>query len=188
MWSAWRIVTDAADGAALLGLGTNLGDRTANLRAAITALGAVGRVERVSRVYESEPYGYVDQPRFLNMAVRLRTALAPDGLLRAVKEIEVRIGRAPTHRMGPRVIDIDILFYDDIQLDAPGLHIPHPGVMDRAFVIAPLLDLDIGLRHPASGELLAERVISLNDSSLVPLGAAADVLHIDPRDAGKFLI
>lgn len=184
MWSAWRTVTGAADGSALLGLGTNLGDRAANLRGAIAALGELGRVERVSRVYESEPYGYVDQPRFLNMAVKLRTALAPDGLLRALKEIEVRLGRKPTHHMGPRIIDIDILFYDDMQLDAPGLLIPHPGVMNRAFVIAPLLDLDIGLRHPASGELLADRVGALNDSSLVPLGPAAAVLRIDLRDAG----
>lgn len=184
MWSAWRIVTDAAEGAALLGLGTNLGDRAANLRAAIAALGGVGSVERISRVYESEPYGFVNQPRFLNMAVKLRTRLAPDGLLRAVKEIETRLGRAPTHRMGPRIIDIDILFYDDVQLDAPGLHIPHPGILDRAFVIAPLLDLDIGLTHPISGELLADRIITLNDSSLVPLGAAGDVLHMDPATPG----
>lgn len=179
MWSGWRIATGAAEGAALLGLGTNVGDRAANLRTAITALGAVGVVERVSRVYESEPYGYVDQPRFLNMAVLLRTQLPPEELLRAVKDLEVRIGRAPTHRMGPRVIDIDILFYDDVQIDTPTLRIPHPGVMDRAFVLAPLLDLDIGMRHAVSGELLAERVIALEDSSLVALGAAADVLHLD---------
>ncbi|HSK19673.1 MAG TPA: 2-amino-4-hydroxy-6-hydroxymethyldihydropteridine diphosphokinase [Longimicrobiales bacterium] len=163
----------------LLGLGTNLGDRMANLRAAIAGLRELGRVQAVSRVYESEPYGYVDQPRFLNMAVKLRTQIGPEALLPALKELELRIGRAPTHRMGPRVIDLDILFYDDVQLDSPDLRIPHPGVMDRAFVIAPLLDLDIGLRHPVSGELLAERVMALNDSSLVPLGAAADVLHID---------
>src|SRR5690606_38236808 len=150
MWSGWRIVTAGTERAALLGLGTNLGNRTANLRAAIAALGELGVVERLSRVYESEPYGYVDQPRFLNMAVLLRTPLEPAALLGEVKSIEERIGRAPTHRMGPRVIDIDILFYDDLELDTPALRIPHRGVMDRAFVLAPLLDLDIGLRHPAS--------------------------------------
>jgi 2-amino-4-hydroxy-6-hydroxymethyldihydropteridine diphosphokinase len=185
MWSGWRIVTAGTDAAALLGLGTNLGDRAAHLRAALEGLGGLGSVERVSRVYESEPYGYVDQPRFLNMAVLLRTVLPPDALLGALKELEVRIGRVPTHRMGPRVIDIDILFYDDVQIEAEGLRIPHPGVMDRAFVIAPLLDLDIGLRHPVSGVLLADRVIVLNDSALVPLGAAADVLDLDPRDTGS---
>ena len=180
--SGWRIDT-AADNAAraLLGLGTNLGDRCANLRAAIAALADIGSVECVSRVYESEPYGYADQPPFLNMAVTLRTGLAPETLLGAVKSLEVRIGRAPTHHMGPRVIDIDILFYDDIQLDAPGLHIPHQGVMERAFVLAPLLDLDIALRHPATGQLLADRLSAMDDSSLVPLGAAADVLGAGPE-------
>jgi 2-amino-4-hydroxy-6-hydroxymethyldihydropteridine diphosphokinase len=185
MWSDWRIVTAAADSAALLGLGTNLGDRTANLRAAIAGLADLGSVDGVSRVYESEPYGYVDQPRFLNMAVKLRTQLSPDALLSALKDLELRMGRTPTHRMGPRVIDIDILFYDDVQLTAPGLHIPHYGAMDRAFVLAPLLDLDIGLRHPASGELLADRMIALNDTSLVPLGTAADVLHLDLDNRGS---
>jgi 2-amino-4-hydroxy-6-hydroxymethyldihydropteridine diphosphokinase len=164
---------------ALLGLGTNLGNRAANLRAAIAALEGLGAVEHVSRVYESEPFGFSDQPLFWNMAVRLRTHLAPEPLLTAIKELEVRLGRTPTHHMGPRVIDIDILFYSAVQLDAPGLHIPHRGVMERAFVIAPLLDLDIALLHPSTGELLADRLSALNDTSLVPLGAAADVLALD---------
>jgi 2-amino-4-hydroxy-6-hydroxymethyldihydropteridine diphosphokinase len=182
MWSDWRIVTAAADRAALLGLGTNLGNRTANLRAAIAHLGELGDVSRLSRVYESEPYGYVDQPRFLNMAVQLRTSLEPAALLRAVKQIEERLGRAPTYRMGPRVIDIDVLFYEDLQVDTPELQIPHRGVMDRAFVLAPLLDLDVGLCHPVTGEQLADRIVALNDTSLVPLGTAADVLHVNLDD------
>lgn len=182
MWSDWRIATAGADRSALLGLGTNLGNRTANLRSAIAGLGELGDVARLSRIYESEPYGYVDQPRFLNMAVLLRTSLEPAALLSAVKAIEEQIGRAPTYRMGPRVIDIDILFYDDLQLDTPGLQIPHRGVMDRAFVLAPLLDLDIGLRHPLTGEQLADRIVALNDTSLVPLGAAADVLRMELDD------
>ncbi|MBR9988640.1 MAG: 2-amino-4-hydroxy-6-hydroxymethyldihydropteridine diphosphokinase [Gemmatimonadetes bacterium] len=181
MWSGWRIVTAAAEHTALLGIGTNLGDRTANLRAAITGLAELGSVVCVSRVYESEPYGYVDQPWFLNMAVTLRTGLAPEDLLGALKALEARMGREPGRRMGPRLIDIDILFYDDLQLDTASLRIPHHGVMDRAFVLAPLLDLDIGLRHPATGELLAERVMALDDSALVPLGSAAEVLNLDIR-------
>lgn len=179
MWSDWRIATDVADGTALLGLGTNLGDRPANLRAAIRGLGELGSVVRLSRVYESEPHGFVDQPRFLNMAVKLHTPLAANALLAALKDLETRLGRVPSRRMGPRLIDIDILFYDDVELDAPDLRIPHPRVMDRAFVLAPLLDLDIGLKHPVTGELLADRIMALNDTSLVPLGSAADVLHDD---------
>ena len=179
MLYAWRIGTVAADARVLLGLGSNLGDRTAHLRAAIDGLAALGSIECVSRVYESDPYGDPDQPRFLNMAVCLRTALQPLELLVALKELEVRIGRRPTRPMGPRIIDLDILFYDDLQLAEPGLRIPHAGIMDRAFVLAPLLDLDIGLRHPATGELLADRMSALEDSSLTPLGAAVDVLGND---------
>lgn len=175
----WRIGTAAVDARALLGLGTNLGDRAANLRAAIRVLAEIGTVEFISRVYESEPYGFTEQPPFLNMAVCLRTRLPPAALLAALQEAEVRIGRTPSHRMGPRMIDLDILFYDDVQVDEPSLHIPHRGVMDRAFVLAPLLDLDIGLRHPATGELLADRLSALDDTGLVPLGAAADVLHMN---------
>jgi 2-amino-4-hydroxy-6-hydroxymethyldihydropteridine diphosphokinase len=179
----WRIVTAAAERLALLGLGTNLGERESNLRVAITGLAGIGTVDRLSRVYESEPFGYVDQPLFLNMAVRLRTTLEPEALLAALKELEARMGREPAPRMGPRIIDIDILFYDDVQLDTDDLRIPHPGIMDRAFVLAPLLDLEIGLEHPVTGELLAERVMALDESVLVPLGSAADILHIDPLDA-----
>lgn len=185
MWSDWRIATGVAEGAALLGLGTNLGDREANLRAAIAGLGELGTVEGLSRVYESEPHGYHDQPLFLNMAVLLHTSLPPAALLAALKDIEVRIGRAPSRRMGPRVIDIDILFYDEARLDGPDLQVPHPGVMDRAFVLAPLLDLNIGLRHPVTGELLADRIMDLNDTSLVPLGSAADVLNLPSSNDAK---
>jgi 2-amino-4-hydroxy-6-hydroxymethyldihydropteridine diphosphokinase len=185
MWYGWRTGTAAAEHAALLGLGTNLGDRTANLRAAVVGLRTLGSVVTLSRVYESEPYGYADQPRFLNMAVKLRTELAPADLLAAVKALETRIGRVPARRMGPRLIDIDILFYDSMVVDAPDLRIPHPGVMDRAFVLAPLLDLEIGMRHPVTAVLLADRMVELDDHSLAPLGSARDVLHLadDTRHA-----
>ena len=169
----------------LLGLGTNLGDRAANLRAAIDGLHALGSVETLSRVYESEPYGYAEQPAFLNMALKLRTHLEPAPLLAAVKELETRIGRVPSRRMGPRLIDIDILFYEQLTMDSPELCIPHPGVMDRAFVLAPLLDIDIGIRHPATGELLAERMMALNEDSLVPLGSARDVLNLGRDDVAQ---
>src|SRR5690606_25329428 len=118
MWSDWRTATGAAEShVALLGLGTNIGDRTANLGAAVQGIGALGRIDALSRVYDSEPFGDTDQPRFLNMALRLRTSLAPSDLLHELKQLEQRMGRTPTHRMGPRIIDIDILFYDDIRLD-----------------------------------------------------------------------
>jgi 2-amino-4-hydroxy-6-hydroxymethyldihydropteridine diphosphokinase len=173
-----RTGTVAAERAVALGLGTNLGDRAANLRAALEGLSRIGVIDGVSRLYESEPYGFAAQPRFWNMAVRLRTLQSPAQLLRAVKDLEVRIGRTPTHRMGPRVIDIDILLYDDERVDDAGLHIPHPGLMDRAFVLAPLLDLDPALLHPVTGESLAERLEELGNASLADLGPALDVLRV----------
>lgn len=178
MWSDSRIGTAAAERAAALGLGTNLGDRAANLRAALDGLAGLGTIERVSRVYESEPYGYAQQPRFWNMAVRLRTGLTPMNLLHEVKDLEVRIGRTPTHRMGPRVIDIDILLYGDERVDEADLHIPHTGLMDRAFALAPLLDLDPALRHPITAEALADRLSVLGAESLTTLGAADEVLRM----------
>ncbi|HEX6306937.1 MAG TPA: 2-amino-4-hydroxy-6-hydroxymethyldihydropteridine diphosphokinase [Longimicrobiales bacterium] len=179
MWSGWRTGTVAADAAVvLLGLGTNLGDRAANLRAAVTSLATLGTVERLSRIYESEPYGFTGQSRFLNMALRMRTALAPDALLRAAKDLERRLGRTATHRMGPRVIDIDILLWGAETIERPGFTVPHPGIMEREFVLAPLLDLDPDLRHPVTRERLADRLAALPDRSLVVLGSAADVLDL----------
>lgn len=168
----------------LLGLGTNLGDRAAHLHAAITGMAALGTIERASRVYESEPYGFTGQPRFLNMAIRIRTPLGPEALLHAVKDLEVRIGRTPTHRMGPRVIDIDILLYGSDRIETPDFVVPHPGIMDRPFVLAPLLDLDPELRHPVSGEQLAERLAAIGDRSLVTLGSARDVLGLPLETTG----
>lgn len=177
MWSDWRTATGAAEShVALLGLGTNIGDRTANLGAAVQGIGALGRIDALSRVYDSEPFGDTDQPRFLNMALRLRTSLAPSDLLHELKQLEQRMGRTPTHRMGPRIIDIDILFYDDIRLDTPRLTVPHPGVMDRSFVLAPLLDIEPDLRHPVTGERLADRLATIGSTGLETVGDAVTVL------------
>lgn len=173
-----RTGTAAAERAAVLGLGTNVGDRAANLRAALEGLAAIGVIHGVSQVYESEPFGYANQPRFWNMAAVVHTDLSPAELLRAVKELEVRIGRTPTHRMGPRVIDIDILLYDSECFDEAGLHIPHAGLMERAFVLAPLVDLDAALLHPVTGEPLAARLAELGSASLVRLGPADAVLGV----------
>lgn len=138
---------------AYLGLGTNLGDRKANLRRAICLLGELGTVVKQSNIMETEPWGYTDQGLFLNMAVELRTLLAPLDLLHAVKEIEKRMGRVPSVPNGPRLIDIDILIYGDVTMDAPELTLPHPRMLDRDFVMAPLRELgvDVGGQWPEVG-------------------------------------
>jgi 2-amino-4-hydroxy-6-hydroxymethyldihydropteridine diphosphokinase len=141
-----------------LGLGSNLDDPRTNLGRALSHLRVLGEVDGVSRVYRSEPVGLRDQPEFLNVVVRLRTELAPDALLDAVKDIERSMGRAPSVRFGPRRIDIDLLFYDDLVLESSRLTVPHPRMMDRAFVLRPLAELDPSLRDPRSGVFVADRL------------------------------
>jgi 2-amino-4-hydroxy-6-hydroxymethyldihydropteridine diphosphokinase len=131
-----------------LALGTNLGDRLANLRAAIAAMPPSVRPVAASPVYETIPWGYSDQPVFLNQVVQAETGLDPFELLAFLKGLENQLGRQATFRYGPRLIDLDILFYDDLTLEAPGLLIPHPHLAERAFVLVPLADLAPDLQHP----------------------------------------
>jgi 2-amino-4-hydroxy-6-hydroxymethyldihydropteridine diphosphokinase len=145
-----------------LALGTNLGERLQNLRAAINAFGPQIRVLEESRVYETEPWGYADQPAFLNMVVRAETDLSPRDLLDRIKELESSLGRIPNFRNGPRLIDLDILFYDDLILNTPGLVIPHPRLQERAFVAVPLADVAHAMMHPVSGHGVAQIVESLD--------------------------
>lgn len=135
---------------AYLGLGTNLGDREANLRRALALLAATPGVDvrRVSAVYETEPVGHKEQPWFLNQVVELETRLAPRALLDSALAIEAALGRARRERWGPRTMDIDILLYDDLTLEAPGLTVPHPRLTERAFVLVPLAELVPGLALP----------------------------------------
>jgi 2-amino-4-hydroxy-6-hydroxymethyldihydropteridine diphosphokinase len=126
-----------------LGLGSNLGDRRRNLETAVAFLkGTAGiHVSRVSSLFNTEPFGVEDQPEFLNAAVEVETELDPPSLLQVVKEIEREMGRVPTYRWGPRVIDIDILLYDRLRWKTPELVIPHPGILERSFVMEPLAEL-----------------------------------------------
>ncbi len=145
-----------------LALGTNLGKRLANLRAAIKALPPQIRVLAESRVYQTPPWGYEAQSAFLNMAVKGETDLEPQELLKRLKQVEAELGRAPTFRYGPRQIDLDILFYDDLILNEENLVIPHPRLHERAFVLVPLNDLDPDLRHPVNGKTVREMLAEVS--------------------------
>ncbi len=128
---------------AYLGLGSNLGDRLANLRRAVELLAERGaRVVRSSRVYETDPVGGPPQPDYLNAVVEVETELEPRSLLSACLAVEDALGRVRAERWGPRVIDVDVLTYDDVVVDEPDLQIPHPRMHERGFVLIPLLELE----------------------------------------------
>ena len=117
---------------AYIALGANLGDRAANLAAARTACEPLVHILDHSPVYETPPWGYADQPAFLNQVVKIETELSPERLLNFLKQVEADMGRLPTVKNGPRPIDLDILFYDDQVIELPGLSIPHPRLRGRA--------------------------------------------------------
>ena len=132
-----------------IGLGSNLGDRNKNCLRAIELLKQNGlTVTKQSSVYETEPWGIAEQPAFLNMALKAETGLAPEELLALLKKIEKDMGRQETVRWGPRIVDLDILLYDEIILNTDALTIPHPLMHEREFVLGPLAELAEGLIHP----------------------------------------
>jgi 2-amino-4-hydroxy-6-hydroxymethyldihydropteridine diphosphokinase len=133
---------------AYLSLGSNIGDRGANLQATIERLSQVGNVLAVSSFYETEPMEVTSQPWFLNCAVSLETDKSPSQLLRGVLAIEQAMGRRRTQDKGPRNIDIDVLLYGDLVVGEKGLHIPHPGLSERRFVLEPLAEIDPEAWHP----------------------------------------
>jgi 2-amino-4-hydroxy-6-hydroxymethyldihydropteridine diphosphokinase len=144
-----------------LGLGANLGDRAATLRAARAQLPPTVDVLRCSQLYETPPWGDLAQPSFLNAVCHGRTALAPEKLLHSLKQLERDLGRVASRRWGPRAIDLDILFYDDLTLSTPSLTIPHALLHQRAFVLVPLRELAPDLQHPLLRRSIAELAAEL---------------------------
>jgi 2-amino-4-hydroxy-6-hydroxymethyldihydropteridine diphosphokinase len=139
-----------------LALGSNLGDRLANLKQAVSSLTPQMEVRAKSQVYETPPWGYEDQPKFLNQVIKAKTYLDPEPLLKHLKRLEVALGRQESFRNGPRLIDIDILFYDDQVLNTPTLVIPHPRLHERGFVLLPLMDIEPDLVHPVNKKSVRE--------------------------------
>ncbi|WNS42167.1 2-amino-4-hydroxy-6-hydroxymethyldihydropteridine diphosphokinase [Paenibacillus sp. MMS20-IR301] len=128
---------------AYIALGANLGDRQGALREALSRLDRHDEIEvlRTSKVYETEPVGYLDQPQFLNMAAALRTTLTPEALLHIMLETENKLGRVRDILNGPRTVDLDLLWVEGLSLDTPDLTLPHPRMLERAFVLLPLSDI-----------------------------------------------
>jgi len=145
------------------GLGSNLGDRQYNLDRALDFLTQRLRVEKVSSVYDTEPLGNTNQPRFLNRVCQVSTGLEPLALLTLIKGIESKMGRLPHTSNLPRPIDIDILFYSDQVIETPKLVIPHPRLTERAFVLIPLAEIAPDLVHPVTGKTINELMKSAID-------------------------
>jgi 2-amino-4-hydroxy-6-hydroxymethyldihydropteridine diphosphokinase len=139
-----------------IALGSNLEDREENLGTAIAAMPPDIIPLVCSPIYETPPWGYIDQPAFLNQVIKAKTDLEPEKLLRYLIELEEKVGRQPTFRYGPRKIDLDILFYNNIVVDMPGLTIPHPRIQERAFVLVPLSDVAPNLTHPILSQTVTE--------------------------------
>ncbi len=152
-----------------LSLGTNLGDRLANLHAALAAMPPQLEVLSRSGIFETPAWGYTDQPPFYNMAVKAGTALPPVELLAHLKNLETDLGRLPSFRWGPRLIDIDILFYDDLVLDTPGLVLPHARLQERAFVLVPLAEIAPDLLHPRLGRTALQLLAELDRTGIRPV-------------------
>jgi 2-amino-4-hydroxy-6-hydroxymethyldihydropteridine diphosphokinase len=153
-----------------LALGSNMGDRLALLRAAVGALAASVTITKVSPIYETAPIYATDQPAFLNGVVLGETLQEPLELLRTLKELEIKLGREPSFRYGPRLIDIDILFYGNRILALPELTLPHPRMAEREFVLRPLADIAPDWEHPHTGLSVVEMLARVPDTKPACLG------------------
>lgn len=151
-----------------LGLGGNLGNPPATFQQALKQFEAFAKVIKVSKLYKSKPYGFADQPDFYNAAAQLASELSPLDLLTQLQEVERQLGKKVVCENGPRVIDLDLLVYGKEVIDLPGLTLPHPGILERDFVLKPLTDLNPMLTHPAwNGQSLQSAMDQLNECFLI---------------------
>lgn len=146
---------------AFLSLGTNLGNKTENINNAIKELGSFLTIKKISKTYETPPWGFEDQDSFYNICLEVETGFSASDLLHKVKQAEVTLGRIPTFNWGPRLIDIDIIFFNSDIINNDNLKIPHPFMHERAFVLVPLCDLIPDFIHP----VLNKKIIDLKDKT-----------------------
>lgn len=149
-----------------LALGSNMGDRTAHLKMAVSNLTPQMNLKAKSPTYETPPWGYTDQGAFLNQVVKAETYLEAPALLRHLKRLERALGRVPSFENGPRAIDIDILFFDDQMIDTPLLKIPHPRLHERAFVLVPLADIAPDFVHPVFNKTVSQMLAGVSQSEI----------------------
>ena len=151
-----------------LGLGSNLGDKGANIQKALVSLERWGiKILRSSKIYETEPVGFKEQPWFYNLAACAETKMVPEEVLKAISAIEQALGRQREQPGGPRKIDIDILFYDDLVIDMEGLKIPHPRMQERNFVLVPMEEIAAELIHPVLRKKVADLLKECSDTAIV---------------------
>ena len=150
-----------------LGLGSNLGNRKCNLEEAIRQIGEYATVKKLSSTYETEPWGLKNQPKFLNQVIFVESTLGPNELLSHLKKIEQKMGRKKSVRFGPRLIDVDILFFDDLMMNTPELTIPHPRLRERAFVLVPLAEIAPMLVHPLYHKTIKVLLQDVDQSSVL---------------------
>lgn len=139
-----------------IGLGTNLGDRASNLEAARSALAVEMTILKQSSIYETAPWGFLEQPAFLNQVIEVETDLSPSKLLDFLKKTETELGRQANFRYGPRLIDLDILFYGKRVIQTQRLQVPHPRLPERAFVLVPLAEIAPDWLHPQCKKTISE--------------------------------
>lgn len=153
-----------------LSLGSNMDDRRANLRHAAALINKeIGKIAKSSSLYETEPWGNNDQPAFLNQVVMANTTLDPRGLLEAITRIEREMGRQRKEKWGPRIIDVDILFYGKRVIRDKGLEVPHPELANRAFVLVPMMEIAPDFEHPILKKPMDELYMECTDESSVVL-------------------
>ena len=149
-----------------LALGSNMGSRLVNLKAAVSNLTPQMTVKKKSSVYETPPWGFEDQAPFLNQVIMAETYLEPEALLGHLKRLEAALGRVPSFENGPRLIDIDILFFDDVIIDTASVAIPHPRLHKRAFVLVPLAEVAPELIHPVLRKSINELLEDVDQSEI----------------------
>lgn len=151
-----------------LGLGGNLGNPPATFEQALKLIGEFAQVTKVSKLYKSKPYGFADQPDFYNAAAQLASELPPLDLLAQLQEVEKKLGKKVVRENGPRVIDLDLLCYGEEVIDLPEFTLPHPGILNRDFVLKPLTDLNPMLTHPAwNGQSLQSAMDQIKECFLI---------------------